>query len=132
MTHLTWLIDQIYQGQGFPCLFHMLTGLYCPGCGGTRAIRLLLRGEVAKSFVYHPFVPYLALVLGIEALLFAAELVRGQVQKRRVSLSMRSFLWGLERRLQTWTLTGAGIVVVNWVVKNVLLLQGIDLLPPLG
>ena len=67
MRLIMFLIDRIKNGQGFPCLFHLLTGFYCPGCGGTRAIRLLLKGELIKSFCYHPFVPYLALVLLLEA-----------------------------------------------------------------
>ena len=37
-----------------PCMFHALTGLYCPGCGGTRACRLLLSGHIFQSFLYHP------------------------------------------------------------------------------
>ena len=32
-----------------PCIFHKLTGLYCPGCGGTRAVYWLLKGNVAYS-----------------------------------------------------------------------------------
>ena len=28
-----------------PCLFYRVSGLYCPGCGGTRAIRALLEGD---------------------------------------------------------------------------------------
>lgn len=32
-----------------PCLFHKLTGLYCPGCGSTRAVHALLHGDVATA-----------------------------------------------------------------------------------
>ena len=40
-----------------PCLFHLATGYYCPGCGGTRAITSLLHGQILNSFLYHPVVP---------------------------------------------------------------------------
>ena len=45
-----------------PCLFHRLTGLYCPGCGGTRAVRLLFTGHIWKSFLYHPGVLFAAVL----------------------------------------------------------------------
>ena len=45
-----------------PCPFYRLTGYYCPGCGGTRAVRALFRGHLAASFFYHPLVPYAAAV----------------------------------------------------------------------
>jgi hypothetical protein len=32
------------------CQFHQLTGLNCPGCGGTRALYALLHGDVATAF----------------------------------------------------------------------------------
>ena len=32
------------------CLFHEMTGLYCPGCGTTRALYQLLHGNVAAAF----------------------------------------------------------------------------------
>lgn len=32
-----------------PCLFHALTGLYCPGCGVTRALHALLHGQVGLA-----------------------------------------------------------------------------------
>ncbi len=41
-----------------PCIFHAVTGLYCPGCGGTRAVEMLFQGEVVLSFFYHPVVLY--------------------------------------------------------------------------
>jgi hypothetical protein len=31
------------------CLFHEMTGLYCPGCGSTRALHCLLRGEIGAA-----------------------------------------------------------------------------------
>lgn len=44
---------------GFPCPFHELLHLYCPGCGGTRAFFLMLQGHFIKSLYYNP-----AVVLG--------------------------------------------------------------------
>jgi hypothetical protein len=39
------------------CLFHQISGLHCPGCGGTRAVHHLLQGELTLAFRHHaPFV----------------------------------------------------------------------------
>ena len=46
-----------------PCPIFELTGVYCPGCGGTRAVKALLRGDGLLSIRYHPVVVYIA-VLG--------------------------------------------------------------------
>ena len=49
-----------------PCMFHCLTGLYCPGCGNTRALALLLRGDVAGSLAKNAlFVPLLLCVFAV-------------------------------------------------------------------
>lgn len=41
------------------CPFHVLTGLECPGCGSTRAIHALLRGDLRVAFWCNPFLFYL-------------------------------------------------------------------------
>jgi len=38
----------------FPvCPFHQLTGLWCPGCGTTRALHQLLHGNLAAAFRFN-------------------------------------------------------------------------------
>lgn len=36
-------------GHGIPCLFHLLTGYLCPGCGMTHALLSLCQGNVAQA-----------------------------------------------------------------------------------
>lgn len=46
------------KNYGFyiPCLFHKLTNLYCPGCGITRSIVSLLKGNISEAFKYNQLV----------------------------------------------------------------------------
>jgi hypothetical protein len=94
-----------------PCFFHRLTGYYCPGCGGTRAVRLLAQGKVIASFIHHPVVLYAAVLYVLFMCSNAAELLsRGRV---RIGMRYRDgYLWG-----------ALGLLLVNCVVKNVLLFQ---------
>jgi len=51
----------------FPsCLFRLLTGFQCPGCGSTRAMHQLLHGHVVAAFELNPF-----FLLAIPFLLYA-------------------------------------------------------------
>jgi len=56
-------------GIGIPCVFHLATGLYCPGCGITRAALSLLHGQLAPAFRYNPLVFTLAPMYAIYWLL---------------------------------------------------------------
>lgn len=47
-----------------PCLFHQITGWYCPGCGITRAVVSLINGDIIRSTQFNILLPIL-LVLGI-------------------------------------------------------------------
>lgn len=99
-----------------PCLFHAMTGLYCPGCGGTRAFRYLLQGDWLESFRYHPLMPYLALVASLEMMTFLVAKTSGR----------NCFYLGHEK---FFLYVAVGIVAVNFLIKNYLLIWcGVDLL----
>lgn len=38
------------------CVFYEVTGLYCPGCGITRAILSLVEGDIYQAFRYNPII----------------------------------------------------------------------------
>ena len=38
------------------CWFHAGSGLPCPGCGLTRSLLALARGQPGQSMLFHPFV----------------------------------------------------------------------------
>lgn len=45
------------------CPIALCTGNACPGCGMTRALSWLVRGDLGAAFTYHPLVPLIALQL---------------------------------------------------------------------
>ena len=47
------------------CLFHRFTGHACPGCGLTRAMAALARGELGRSFALHPLTLLLVAEVGL-------------------------------------------------------------------
>lgn len=103
-----------------PCLFHLLTGFYCPGCGGTRALLALGKGKVFASLLLHPFVLYTVLVGGWFMISHTIE----RLSRGKLAIGMKyrdGWLWG------ALALTG-----VNFIIKNALLLAGTDLLELAG
>ncbi|WP_246120430.1 DUF2752 domain-containing protein [Cohnella terricola] len=55
---------------GIPCIFHEITGLYCPGCGATRAATALLNLDFPQAFRYNSILFFL---LPMYAVYYAAE-----------------------------------------------------------
>lgn len=46
---------------GWECPFFRVTGIPCPGCGLTRAVLLLLKGDLQASLRFHAFAPIVLL-----------------------------------------------------------------------
>lgn len=54
-----------------PCFVHMITGYWCPGCGGTRSMVELSKGHIIKSLHYNP----ISVVLLINFILMYIQLI---------------------------------------------------------
>ncbi|MCM1024936.1 MAG: DUF2752 domain-containing protein [Roseburia sp.] len=103
---LCYHVAGYFLPQNF-CVFSVLFGIYCPGCGGTRALRALLQGRFLLSVWYHPLVPYMAVMyLGFMG-----------------SHAFRRLGWERIRgwKFHNWYLwAGVALISVNFIVKNVL------------
>jgi hypothetical protein len=69
-----------------PCPLHAVTGLWCPGCGATRASYLLLHGDVAGALHFNAMWVVLAPVALYQSVAFAGEAF-GVRWLRRIPLS---------------------------------------------
>jgi hypothetical protein len=72
------------------CQFHALTGLYCPGCGGTRAVYQLLHGRVLLALKDNAL-----FILALPALaVWGARFVAQKKQDRQTAFQLRSkWVW---------------------------------------
>jgi hypothetical protein len=89
-----------------PCLFHLMTGLYCPGCGSTRAIYQLLHGRILEALDLNAL---LVIFLGSGAFLAiirALPLRTGRVSKIDSGIRL-AWIWII-----------MGFTLLFWVARN--------------
>lgn len=91
------------------CAFYSLIGLYCPGCGGTRAVYSLLRLRIFDAIKYNITVPFGAFVY--------------------IYYNIRAFIAGLKNDTEYFKnqkyplcIVLVAVLLLNFVLKNVLLL----------
>lgn len=96
-------LGSLYPG----CLFYKTTGLYCPGCGMTRAAFATMHGDISRAFRMNP-VGMVLLPLAIAGL---SGPIAGWVAGRPP-------LWKLELKpFLTWTV--AITVIAFWILRNI-------------
>jgi hypothetical protein len=61
---ILFVFDPARAGVFPSCPFHALTGLWCPGCGSTRALHQLLHGHLAAAFRFNPLAVSLLPLVG--------------------------------------------------------------------
>lgn len=76
------------------CPIALLTGVACPGCGMSRAIAWMFRGDLERSVTYHPLAP-LVLVIGLVAVVWAlGRRLRGWKRPRTALLNGALLVFG--------------------------------------
>lgn len=105
---MIWKYAPFVQLLDTRCGFHEFLHLYCPGCGGTRAVYALLRLDIIESFLYHPIVPMLALLL-VEYYIGAIVTLIRKNGKRYYYLR----IW--------FCYVALGVIIVHFILRNVLL-----------
>jgi hypothetical protein len=65
-----------------PCLFRMLTGLTCPGCGTTRALHQILHGHFDAAFMLNPLFLIAIPFLLIAFLRYSVIVMRGGIPRK--------------------------------------------------
>ena len=100
-----------YEAHDAPCFWHVLSGLYCAGCGGTRSVLLLFTGHPILSFIYHP-IPIYCL---ISAIIFLYGRGLAAITRGRKNILHGTTIW-------IWV--ALALIIVNVIVKNAVLLIG--------
>jgi hypothetical protein len=104
--HLTSLVTPNF---GF-CLIKKTTGIPCPSCGATRAVLLLLQGDLAASLQMNP----LGMVIAISMLLIPFWMVFDLLSKKE---SFFTWYTKIERLLKQKriALPLLFLVILNWI-----------------
>ena len=105
ITQIPILRDFVFK----PCVFFDATGLFCPGCGGTRSIIALFSGHPIKSLLLHPFVLYFVICF---SLFFISQTLSRLTKGRIKGMNYRNI----------YVYIGLGIILVQWLAKNIVLL----------
>ena len=103
------VFDPERQGSFFPkCIFYVLTGYKCPGCGTQRALHHLLQGDFLEAFKQNALaflsVPYIILQT------FAHKSRRFNEKYPRTATALKGYLS---------TLIAAAAIFIFWITRNI-------------
>jgi hypothetical protein len=94
------------------CMFHLTTGLPCPGCGLTRSVVSCTHGHWSEAFTYHPLGPLVfAAFIAMAALGLLSFISPRPVQHLIESVTNK-------RRMVLWLTSATGVVLIGiWVAR---------------
>lgn len=113
---VTFYITYMHKFIRIPeCAVYKTFGIYCPGCGATRAVYSLFAGNILQSAYYNPLILYLVIV---DLCYLITERIAKFLKKEN-----KFFL----KNIKIYLYLALIILVLNWVIKIIMLYKGIKL-----
>jgi hypothetical protein len=99
------------EAQSVPCFMREAMGIPCPGCGGTRAFRALVSGDLREAFHFNPLAT-IGMFLSLIAVGYSAGVILRILPAWRPIMGSRE--WGILRFL------GVGLIGLNewYLIRN--------------
>lgn len=102
---VVYYFANLWWGFTVPCLFHLVTGCYCPGCGITRMLSALIEGKIYAAFRFNPLLFALLPIFVFLGVDYIIAQYRGRVP--------------LQRKVPAWIWTALLVIVLVYgVVRN--------------
>lgn len=99
-----WFVNYVNQPGLMDCQMKRMFGIPCPGCGGTRAIVNLFRGNLLASLYYNAFATYGCIIYGAFFITQTLQrITKGRIHGMKFK---RIFLW-----------IGIAILAIQYVLK---------------
>jgi hypothetical protein len=90
-----------------PCIFYLVTGLYCPGCGSQRAFSALLHGDIWQAFNYNAL-----FMLCLPLIIYSA--VAGVLNIYREKQTGQQLFYS-----SLFVKISLAAIIVFWIVRNI-------------
>lgn len=97
------------------CIVYKTYGIYCPGCGATRAVYSLYAGQILQSAYYNPLILYLVIV---DFWYLITEGIAKIFNKEN-----KFFV----KNIKIYLYLALIILSLNWVIKIIMLFHGIGI-----
>ena len=86
---LLWDAQQQIERAQSLCPFKMATGFPCPGCGITKSLIFLYKGDLAKSLYNHVFGPLAVLACVLAIIVLTAEIATKKTYFNKILFNKR-------------------------------------------
>lgn len=95
------------------CPFRICTGHACPGCGLTRSIGALVRGDITLSLQYHP----IGILIALQALIITADRIFVRRGREMTTPYGRTVMGAVIERYRWVMLANACLLVATWALR---------------